>query len=129
VSLVDAGTADRAVSRALDFVAELQARRETGVELVRRYAETPDCRRRLILELLGEEHPQPCGNCDNCQAGTASAATARPWRIGASVQHEEFGTGAVSSYETDRVTVLFDRVGYRTLDLDLVRERDLLTEA
>jgi ATP-dependent DNA helicase RecQ len=115
-----------AVEEARAFVEALRARRETGVELVRRYAETTDCRRRLVLELLGEEHPQPCGNCDSCDAGTASPAVDRPFRIGACVQHGEFGRGRVSSYEEDRVVVLFDEAGYRTLALDLVEEQGLL---
>jgi ATP-dependent DNA helicase RecQ len=120
--------ASAAVDAAAAFVEELQQRRETAVTLVRRYAETTDCRRRLVLELLGEEHPEPCGNCDNCAAGTAEASEDRPFRIGAQVQHAEFGPGTVSSYEADRVVVLFGKAGYRTLDLDLVERDELLTE-
>jgi ATP-dependent DNA helicase RecQ len=116
------------VDRAAAFVEELQQRRRTGVELVRRYAETDDCRRRLVLELLGEEHPDPCGNCDRCDAGTSEAATERPHRVGASVVHAEFGHGQVTAYESDRVVVLFDEVGYRTLDLALVEQEGLLEE-
>jgi ATP-dependent DNA helicase RecQ len=116
-----------AVVEASRFVEELQQRRETAVTLVRRYAETRDCRRRLVLELLGEEHPERCGNCDNCAAGTAEASEDRPFPIGAPVQHAEFGPGTVSSYEADRVVVLFGEAGYRTLDLDLVERDGLLT--
>jgi ATP-dependent DNA helicase RecQ len=118
-----------AVERATAFVEQLQARRETGVALVRRYAETTDCRRRLVLELLGEEHPEPCGRCDSCDAGTSTSATDRPHRIGARVRHEEFGPGVVTAYEGDRVVVLFEEHGYRTLDLELVMEHDLLQAA
>jgi ATP-dependent DNA helicase RecQ len=116
----------RAVERAVDFVEQLQARRETGVALVRRYAETRDCRRRLVLELLGEEHPEPCGRCDSCDAGTSTRAADRPHRIGAQVRHGEFGTGVVTAYEGDRVVILFEEHGYRTLALELVEEHDLL---
>lgn len=42
------------------------------------------------------------------------------------VRHEEFGTGTVTDLEEDRVTVLFDDVGYRTLSLDVVAEQGLL---
>ncbi|HEU4568739.1 MAG TPA: RecQ family ATP-dependent DNA helicase [Marmoricola sp.] len=128
VRLVSAGTPAHVVDEAVAFVEGLRARRESGVALVRRYAETDDCRRRLVLELLGEEHPQPCGRCDNCDAGTAGPATDRPFRIGAEVRHDEFGAGTVSSYEDDRVVVLFEQAGYRTLALDLVQERSLLGE-
>ena len=45
------------------------------------------------------------------------------------VRHEEFGEGTVMDVEDDRVTVLFDDAGYRTLDLAVVEEIDLLHEA
>jgi ATP-dependent DNA helicase RecQ len=28
--------------------------------------ETTQCRRQVLLRYFGEEHPTPCGNCDNC---------------------------------------------------------------
>jgi ATP-dependent DNA helicase RecQ len=117
------------VDRAL---AERDRRREfdrTRVDMVRAYAETADCRRRVVLELLGEEHPEPCGHCDNCDAGTSSATADRPYPVGATVAHTEWGNGIVSHYEADRIVVLFAERGYRTLDLTLVAERDLLAEA
>jgi ATP-dependent DNA helicase RecQ len=42
------------------------------------------------------------------------------------VRHPEWGGGQVLRTEDDRVTVLFDEGGYRTLGLDLVLERGLL---
>jgi ATP-dependent DNA helicase RecQ len=117
------------VDRAL---AERDRRREfdrTRVDMIRAYAETADCRRRVVLELLGEEHPEPCGRCDNCDAGTSSATGDRPHPVGATVAHTEWGDGIVSHYEGDRIVVLFTERGYRTLDLELVTERGLLTEA
>jgi ATP-dependent DNA helicase RecQ len=39
------------------------------------YAETPGCRRALILRYFGEQPPERCGNCDNCD-GTAVPAIA-----------------------------------------------------
>ena len=110
-------------------IAERDRRREfdrTRVDMVRTYAETTDCRRRVVLELLGEEHPRPCGRCDNCAAGTSTEAADRPYAVGAGVTHTEWGDGIVSHYEGDRIVVLFAERGYRTLDLTLVRERGLL---
>ena len=53
---------------------------------------------------------------------------AAPWSTGTTVQHPEFGAGTVMGYEgDDRVTVLFETHGYRTLSLDAVAEQDLLT--
>ena len=102
---------------------------ETAVELVRRYAETDDCRRRLLLQLLGEDHEEPCGNCDNCDAGTSTTVQAQPFALGQRVRHAEWGTGVVQQYEPGRVVVLFDEVGFRTLALDVVDERGLLEPA
>ncbi|WP_143046982.1 RecQ family zinc-binding domain-containing protein [Amycolatopsis xylanica] len=37
--------------------------------MVRRYAQTCQCRRRTLLGSLGEVRGEPCGNCDNCDQG------------------------------------------------------------
>jgi ATP-dependent DNA helicase RecQ len=111
-------------------LAERERRREfdrTRLDMIRAYAETTDCRRRVILELLGEDHPQRCLNCDNCDAGTSEEAADRPYPIGSTVTHPEWGQGTVSHYEGDRIVVLFADGGYRTLALGLVREKGLLT--
>jgi ATP-dependent DNA helicase RecQ len=42
------------------------------------------------------------------------------------VRHDEFGAGVVTDLEEDRITVLFDDVGYKTLSLELVQEQGLL---
>jgi ATP-dependent DNA helicase RecQ len=102
----------------------------SAVDMMRTYAETTDCRRRIILELLGEEHPQRCGNCDNCDRGDSTDQRHRPFRLGGRVRHPEWGTGTVQLYdEDDRVVVLFDDVGYKTLALPVVAEHALLTPA
>ena len=115
-----------------DALAQRERRREfdrTRLDMIRAYAETTDCRRRVILELLGEEYPERCLNCDTCDAGTSEEAADRPYPIGSSVLHGEWGAGTVSHYEGDRVVVLFTDAGYRTLALTLVREKGLLTAA
>ncbi|MGK5446946.1 RecQ family ATP-dependent DNA helicase [Streptomyces radiopugnans] len=48
------------------------------------------------------------------------------FRTGARVRHREWGEGLVMSEEEDRITVLFDTVGYRTLSLDAVVGQGLL---
>jgi ATP-dependent DNA helicase RecQ len=126
VRLVTDDDDEAIVRRAEDLRDRLRNLQETEVDLVRRYAETDDCRRRLVLELLGEEHPEPCGRCDSCDAGGATAATHRPFPLGAAVSHPSFGAGHVAQYEGDRVVVLFDVEGYRTLGLELVESDDLL---
>jgi ATP-dependent DNA helicase RecQ len=42
------------------------------------------------------------------------------------VRHTEWGTGTVLGYERDRMTVLFDDVGYKTLSVSVVRKHGLL---
>ncbi|MER7520508.1 RecQ family ATP-dependent DNA helicase [Streptomyces sp. NPDC126499] len=138
-------SADEAVTRA-DEAAQTHRRLErTRVEMVRAYAETTGCRRRFLLGYFGEPYEAPCGNCDVCRAaapGTPDAApaaegpgaavaerdqTPSPFPAGARVRHPEWGDGTVLSEEDDRITVLFDTMGYRTLSLATVADHDLLS--
>ncbi len=111
-------------------VRESGERREfdrTRLAMMRSYAETQGCRRDHILSYFGEEHEVPCWNCDNCDAGLVKPDEAeRPFPIGAAVAHRSWGAGEVQRYDRDRVVVLFESVGYRTLDLGLVEEEGLL---
>jgi len=121
--------ADEAVERAVGIA---ERRRETvrsRIDMMRGYAETTDCRRRLLLAYFGEQHGDPCGHCDNCDAGRsrpAEPAGDAGVENQETVRHPEWGEGVVMSTEADRVTVLFAEHGYKTLALDAVREHDLL---
>ena len=42
------------------------------------------------------------------------------------MRHASWGDGLVLRHEGDSIVVLFDDVGYKTLSLDLVREKGLL---
>ncbi len=101
------------------------------VDMMRAYAETDGCRRAFILSYFGEPFEPPCGNCDNCLEGrvTAVEMADAPFAIGGRVSHGQWGQGVVQRYDDDAVVVLFDEVGYKTLALELVRERGLLTAA
>jgi ATP-dependent DNA helicase RecQ len=101
---------------------------QSRLEMMRSYAEYTGCRRDFVLSYFGEEHEPPCGNCDNCDAGLVEPEPEeeRPFEIGATVTHSEWGPGEVQRYDNDRVVVLFESVGYRTLDLELVQEKHLL---
>jgi ATP-dependent DNA helicase RecQ len=99
----------------------------SAVEMVRTYADSTDCRRRIVLELLGESHPQRCWHCDNCDSGKSLDSDDRPFPVGSAVTHPEWGRGTVQTYEEgDRVVVLFDTAGYKTLSLDVVEGHHLL---
>ena len=122
-------------SEAAARAAEASERRErieqSRLDVMRRYADTRDCRRRTLLRYFGEDLDAPCGSCDTCRAGTAAdAATDEagvPFPAGAEVEHTEWGRGAVSAVEGDRLTVFFEEHGYKTLALDTVIENDLLS--
>jgi ATP-dependent DNA helicase RecQ len=99
------------------------------VEMVRAYAEHEHCRREFILSYFGEPYEAPCGNCDNCDSGAgAPAAGESPFPVGTEVEHAEWGAGQVQRHDADRVVVLFESVGYRTLGLDMVLRRRLLRQ-
>jgi ATP-dependent DNA helicase RecQ len=93
------------------------------VEMVRGFAETPGCRRDFLLGYFGEEYAAPCGACDRCADGVAGDTDdgSGPWHTNDRVTHDTWGDGVVMRTEPDRVTVLFERAGYKTLRLDAVR--------
>jgi ATP-dependent DNA helicase RecQ len=71
----------------------------------------------------------PAGGAPARPAPAPRAAPAQPFPVSSQVRHVEWGTGTVMSYEQDRMVVLFDEVGYRTLSVPVVRERGLLVTA
>ncbi|MGN6751914.1 MAG: RecQ family ATP-dependent DNA helicase [Intrasporangium sp.] len=121
---------DDAVRQAVEAAESRQRVERSRIEMMRGYAETTGCRRQFLLGYLGEQLPEPCGNCDTCEAGSAYEHVERrgkdPFPVGAQVAHAEWGPGVVMSTEEDRLTVLFESEGYRTLALEAVQEDDLL---
>ncbi len=93
------------------------------------YAEVQDCRREYLLNYFGEEIDDPCGFCDNCDAGITIAEDEEnmPFPINAEVMHNVWGNGLVLRYEGDKMVILFDSVGYKTLAVEVVVEHNLLT--
>ncbi len=125
-------SADAAVAAALEMT-ELRERVDLSrVEMMRGYAETYSCRRISLLSYFGEYLDNPCGNCDRCLAAERldDVSTERPaYRVGTAVRHSQWGPGMVIGGDRERVTVLFDDFGYRTLSLDAVRDKGLLEVA
>ncbi|WP_404320922.1 DUF3553 domain-containing protein [Arthrobacter luteolus] len=105
--------------------------------MMRQYAESSECRRRFLLNYFGEDAPDMCGFCDNCERaeqegeelGPAESAAPQPFPLQSRVVHREWGPGMVMSYEDETVTVLFESEGYKTLSLELVQQKDLLESA
>jgi ATP-dependent DNA helicase RecQ len=142
------GIGPRKLGRILNLIAEVgvegdpvakvmeraAARREvvkSRIEMMRAYAETQQCRWQFLLGYFGEELPEPCGDCDSCDAGTAqqfptASASAKAYPVESRVRHETFGEGTVMDVAGDTVTVMFADVGYRTLHLPTVLEQELL---
>jgi ATP-dependent DNA helicase RecQ len=120
------------VAELVEDAAKVQQDREafdrSRIDMMRAYAELSGaCRREFLLSYFGENlsPPTPCGNCDLCEAGEAQAAAAGPFPVGARVEHPKWGEATVQRYEGDKVVVLFDSVGYKSLLLDAAE--DLLT--
>jgi ATP-dependent DNA helicase RecQ len=140
---------------ALSHVERHQAVQRSRIDMMRQFAESRTCRSQALLTYFGDSLPGPCGHCDNCAAtpdptprkrrargrtaGPAPAHTAAPpvpvpvpagggelFPVGTVVRHRSWGSGTVLGYEEDRMTVLFDSVGYKTLSVGVVRTNDLL---
>jgi ATP-dependent DNA helicase RecQ len=103
---------------------DLRRERERGLlEMMRAYAETTGCRRRYVLNYLGEEYdPSACRMCDNSAKHRArdehppgDAAFSR----GMPVEHERFGRGVIQRVTATTVVVLFEHGVYRRLALEL----------
>jgi ATP-dependent DNA helicase RecQ len=113
----DAPPPAEAAARACEIAQHHRSVERSRVEMMRRYAELTDCRRRFLLRYFGETADQPCGRCDNCDEGRSTPAD--PGRSmfapGARVQHREWGRGTVLGDEGERLLVFFDEVGYKEL--------------
>ena len=122
----DGPTVPTAVRRAVATAEQHQKMDQSRVDMVRAYAETLRCRRQVLLGYFGEQLEEPCGRCDTCRSGTGAgprgpgggrrAGCGRDELAPQShVEHRQWGPGVVMDSESDRVTVLFDSVGYKTL--------------
>ena len=82
--------------------------------------------RRLAAERFGWAEL----SAEQAEAMSAAVAADAPrtgeFRAENVVRHAEWGRGGVMTVEEDKLTVLFDDVGYRTLSLPVVREPQLL---
>jgi ATP-dependent DNA helicase RecQ len=122
----------KAVDAALKLAENRQRVDRSRIEMMRGYAETTGCRRQFLLGYFGEHLAGACGNCDTCSRGgspepAATGGQSHPYRVNSQVSHDRWGPGVVMRIEDDRITVLFDQVGYKTLALAAVRGQNLLT--
>ncbi|MFE9750257.1 RecQ family ATP-dependent DNA helicase [Saccharothrix saharensis] len=119
---------ERAADLAVEEAQRLQRLDKSRIEVLRAYAETRACRRQHLLGYFGEVLERACGNCDTCESGEAgTGVSANPeYPAQSRVHHAEFGSGTVVQSEADRLTVLFEEVGYKTLSLEAVHAADVL---
>jgi ATP-dependent DNA helicase RecQ len=97
------------------------------LEMMRGYAEVRGCRREFLLNYFGEKFEGPCGSCDNCKAGIVAEDSARqPYPLDSHVLHKSWGRGTVMRYEGDKIVILFEQVGYKTIDIQTALLRGLL---
>ncbi|WP_443068118.1 RecQ family ATP-dependent DNA helicase [Streptomyces sp. NBC_01356] len=142
VATVAGADTDEVTARAVELGVAHESMERSRVDMMRGLAETTGCRRRFLLGYFGERLPGPCGNCDRCEQRPTGAGgvpglhhprTASPTRRdhpfppGTRVHHPQWGDGEVLSGEESRITVLFASVGYRTLSLPVILEKNLLT--
>ncbi|SFW78759.1 RecQ family ATP-dependent DNA helicase [Amycolatopsis australiensis] len=122
---------EQAVEQGVEVAETHQRLIRSRIEMMRGYAETTGCRRQFLLGYFGEQLPRPCGNCDTCIAGTAEQQPSGDgaFPVNTAVRHAEWGRGVVMSAGDDRLTVLFDEHGYKTLSAAAVRENSVLTAA
>ena len=100
------------------------------LEMMRSYAEVRDCRRKFLLNYFGEQLDQACGHCDNCKVGIAASDDGlKPYPINSQVIHKSWGEGTVMRYEADKIVILFEQVGYKTLSTMTAVLRGLLRRA
>jgi ATP-dependent DNA helicase RecQ len=106
-----------------------QAVQRSRTDMMRAFAESRSCRGQTLLAYFGEHMSKVCGHCDNCHVGHSKAdnGASGPFPVHSTVRHAEWGSGLVLSYDDDRMTVLFDGVGYKTLSVQVVSEQGLLT--
>ncbi|XVV10528.1 RecQ family ATP-dependent DNA helicase [Actinoplanes sp. CA-131856] len=119
-----------AAAAALKVHERQQVLDRSRTDMMRGFAETRACRTQTLLAYFGEDLTKPCGHCDNCEEGSAEeieqASGDEPFAVHSKVRHAEWGVGMVMGYEEERVTVLFDEVGYKTLSVPVVLENELL---
>ncbi|MDT0484121.1 RecQ family ATP-dependent DNA helicase [Streptomyces doebereineriae] len=145
VRAVPGTTAQDAAARAAEVARSRTRLEQSRLAMMLGYAETTGCRRRFLLGYFGEPYDAPCGACDVCTSPSSGdtvvegvgdtsdesdlQAPAVSYPTGMRVRHTEWGEGTVMSEEGDRITVLFESMGYRTLSLPAIAGTGLLTAA
>ncbi len=121
---------DEIAEEAVQMHGDHQQFEQSRIEMMRGYVEVLDCRREYLLNYFGEPFEGPCGYCDNCDAGITVEEhdSEMPFSLNSRVNHRTWGEGLVMRYEGDKIVVMFDTVGYKTLSVEIVKESGLLEQ-
>ena len=98
--------------------------------MMRGYAESADCRAASCSTTSASPSSRRAGTATTARPGIGEdEPSATPFEVGSRVRHADWGDGVVQRYEADKMVVLFDDVGYKTLSVELVVEHELLEPA
>jgi len=124
----DAPDLEQAAQKALHAQERNIKVERSRLEMMRAYAEVQDCRRKYLLNYFGDPREELCGYCDNCNSGVATQQDDRrkPYPLNSRILHRSWGEGTVMRYEGDKIVILFDEVGYKTISLEAALLRGLL---
>jgi ATP-dependent DNA helicase RecQ len=84
-----------------------------------------------VCDRLDEDdaHEEAMGTAEAGDADAAAGTSDEMFPAQSQVTHAEWGPGTVMSTEDDRITVFFEKEGYRVLSRKLVEEGALLQPA
>jgi ATP-dependent DNA helicase RecQ len=134
---------DEAAKKAVEEDQKHRAYEALRLEKMQAYAELRDCRREYLLHYFGDEEvTAPCGSCDNCKKPQPSVAApvsearaevhsekrepSHPFPVHGRVVHSGLGKGVVQKYDGDKVEILFDDGGRKTLSVPFLLDNGLL---
>jgi ATP-dependent DNA helicase RecQ len=121
-----------AIEAAADVELNRRAFDRSRVDMMRAYAETDTCRRGFVLSYFGEPSTGRAATATTARRAGRGGRAARGRAVRRSARASrttQWGEGVVQRYDDDAVVVLFDDVGYKTLAIDVVVERQLLRAA
>ncbi len=86
------------------------------------------------MNYFGESLENPCDHCDNCEAGivednpptTAEANGKHPFAMKSRINHSKYGEGTVMRYDDEKIVILFDTAGYKSLVTTFAVEKGLI---
>jgi ATP-dependent DNA helicase RecQ len=100
-------------------------------EMIRTYAETKECRRKFLVTYLGDSFESTaCMMCDNDNIDGIVVESVEPFTTefsqGGIVQHNVWGQGTIQDVTATSLTILFQDIGYKILDIETIKQTNIL---